>query len=85
MAICFEGELMSEWTKIGRTMRELGKRNEAATFLWDFLDFVVTHRTTLYILMQPFIFQKVTKCGIKYFLYILYICKILIVSATSYI
>lgn len=59
MAICFEGELMSEWTKIGRTMRELGKRNEAATFLWDFLDFVVTHRTTLYILMQPFIFQKV--------------------------
>lgn len=59
MAICFEGELMNEWTKIGRTMRELGKRNEATTFLWDFLDFVVTHRTTLYILMQPFIFQKV--------------------------
>lgn len=59
MAICFEGELMNEWSRIGRTMRELGKRNEAATFLWDFLDFVVTHRTTLYILMQPFIFQKV--------------------------
>lgn len=60
MAICFEGELMNEWSRIGRTMRELGKRNEAATFLWDFLDFVVTHRTTLYILMQPFIFQKVS-------------------------
>lgn len=41
-------------------MRELGKRNEAANFLWDFLDFVVTHRTPLYILMQPFIFLKVT-------------------------
>ncbi|KAJ8932970.1 hypothetical protein NQ314_014301 [Rhamnusium bicolor] len=61
MAICFEGELMNEWSRIGRTMRELGKRNEAATFLWDFLDFVVTHRTTLYILMQPFIFQKISR------------------------
>lgn len=59
MAICFEGELITDWTKIARAMRELGKRNEAATFLWDFLDFVVTHRTPLFILMQPFIFQKV--------------------------
>lgn len=66
MAICFEGELMNEWSKIGRTMRELGKRNEAATFLWDFLDFVVTHRTTLYILMQPFIFQKVRYVVIRF-------------------
>lgn len=40
-------------------MRELGKRNEAANYLWDFLEFVVTQRTPLYILMQPFIFQKV--------------------------
>ncbi|KAG5895326.1 hypothetical protein JTB14_000598 [Gonioctena quinquepunctata] len=67
MAICFEGELMNEWLKIGRTMRELGKRNEAATFLWDFLDFVVTHRTVLYILMQPFIFQKLAQPPISDF------------------
>lgn len=59
MTICFEGELMTDWSRIARTMRELGKRNEASRFLWDFLDFVVTHRTPLYILMQPFIFQKV--------------------------
>lgn len=59
MAICFEGQLITDWTKIARAMRELGKRNEAAAFLWDFLDFVVTHRTPLFILMQPFIFQKV--------------------------
>jgi hypothetical protein len=62
MTICFEGELITVWTRIARTMRELGKRNEAASFLWDFLDFVVTHRTPLYILMQPFIFQKVLVC-----------------------
>ncbi|CAH1139308.1 unnamed protein product [Phyllotreta striolata] len=67
MAICFEGELMSEWSRIGRTMRELGKRNEAATYVWDFLDFVVTHRTVLYILMQPFIFQKLAQPPISDF------------------
>lgn len=59
MTICFEGELITDWSRIARAMRELGKRNEAASFLWDFLDFVVTHRTPLFILMQPFIFQKV--------------------------
>ncbi|KYB29509.1 Protein unc-80 homolog-like Protein [Tribolium castaneum] len=67
MMICFEGELITVWTKIARTMRELGKRNEAATFLWDFLDFVVTHRTPLFILMQPFIFQKLAQPPISDF------------------
>lgn len=65
MAICFEGELVRDWLKISRTMRELGKRNEATTYLWDFLEFVVTHRTPLFILMQPLIFQKVKKFEIK--------------------
>lgn len=60
MSVCFEGDLVADWSRIARTMRELGKRNEASSFLWDFLDFVVTHRTPLYILMQPFMFQKVS-------------------------
>ncbi|CAH1135888.1 unnamed protein product [Ceutorhynchus assimilis] len=67
IAICFEEHLIHDWMKIGRTMRELGKRNEAATFLWDFLDFVVTHRTPLYILMQPFIFLKLAQPPISDF------------------
>ncbi|XP_030758641.1 protein unc-80 homolog isoform X4 [Sitophilus oryzae] len=67
IAICFEEHLINDWIKIGRTMRELGKRNEAATFLWDFLDFVVTHRTPLYILMQPFIFLKLAQPPISDF------------------
>ncbi|KAL3277360.1 hypothetical protein HHI36_012710 [Cryptolaemus montrouzieri] len=58
--ICFEPELSTEWPRITRTMRELGKRNEAHSYLWDFLEFVVTHRTPLYILMYPFIFQKLS-------------------------
>lgn len=68
MTVCFEGDLVADWSRIGRTMRELGKRNEATNFLWDFLDFVVTHRTPLFILMQPFIFQKVSRhtyCQVK--------------------
>ncbi|XP_050309913.1 protein unc-80 homolog isoform X2 [Anthonomus grandis grandis] len=67
IAICFEEYLINDWMKIGRTMRELGKRNEAATYLWDFLDFVVTHRTPLYILMQPFIFLKLAQPPISDF------------------
>ncbi|XP_044757175.1 protein unc-80 homolog [Coccinella septempunctata] len=58
--ICFETELCNEWHRITRAMRELGKRNEAHSYLWDFLEFVVTHRTPLYILMYPFIFQKLS-------------------------
>ncbi|GLV31802.1 uncoordinated 80 [Carabus blaptoides fortunei] len=61
MTVCFESDLITDWPRIARTMRELGKRNEAANYLWDFLEFVVTQRTPLYILMQPFIFQKLTQ------------------------
>lgn len=40
-------------------MKLLNKRNEAAPYLWDFLEFVVTHRTPLFIQMMPFIIQKI--------------------------
>lgn len=40
-------------------MRDLGRRNEAAPELWSFLEFVVTHRTPLYICLMPFILHKV--------------------------
>ncbi|XP_034937651.1 protein unc-80 homolog isoform X5 [Chelonus insularis] len=59
MTICFETELKVEWPKILRTMRQLNKRNEASIHLWNFLEFVVTHRTALYIQMLPFIVHKI--------------------------
>lgn len=40
-------------------MRDLGRRNEAAPELWSFLEFVVTQRTPLYIVLMPFILHKV--------------------------
>ncbi|XP_043521274.1 protein unc-80 homolog isoform X3 [Frieseomelitta varia] len=65
MTICFETELKTEWPKILRTMRLLNKRNEASTYLWNFIEFVVTHRTALYIQMLPFIVHKIGQAPIS--------------------
>lgn len=59
LCICFEQRLGREWPRIVRVMRDLGRRNEAAPELWSFLEFVVTHRTPLYICLMPFILHKV--------------------------
>ncbi|EFN65650.1 Uncharacterized protein KIAA1843 [Camponotus floridanus] len=65
MTICFETELRTEWPKILRTMRLLNKRNEASIYLWNFIEFVVTHRTPLYIQMLPFIIYKIGQAPIS--------------------
>ncbi|XP_014469276.1 PREDICTED: protein unc-80 homolog isoform X4 [Dinoponera quadriceps] len=65
MTICFETELKTEWPRILRTMRLLNKRNEASIYLWNFLEFVVTHRTALYIQMLPFIVYKIGQAPIS--------------------
>ncbi|KZC08559.1 Protein unc-80 like protein, partial [Dufourea novaeangliae] len=65
MTICFETELKTEWPKVLRTMRLLNKRNEASTYLWNFIEFVVTHRTALYIQMLPFIVHKIGQAPIS--------------------
>lgn len=59
LCICFESRMAKEWPRIVRIMRDLGRRNEAAPELWSFLEFVVTHRTPLYIVLMPFILHKV--------------------------
>lgn len=59
LCICFEPRLSNEWPRIVRVMRDLGRRNEAAPELWSFLEFVVTQRTPLYIVLMPFILHKV--------------------------
>jgi len=59
LCICFEQRMANEWTRIVRVMRDLGRRNEAAPELWSFLEFVVTQRTPLYIVLMPFILHKV--------------------------
>ncbi|XP_072929178.1 protein unc-80 homolog [Epargyreus clarus] len=62
---CFTSELCNEWGRIARAMRELGRRNEAAEHLWDFLEHLVTFRTPLYVLLQPFIVHKLSQTPIS--------------------
>lgn len=61
LCICFEHRLAQEWPRIVRVMRDLGRRNEAAPELWSFLEFVVNHRTPLYIVLMPFILHKISQ------------------------
>ncbi|XP_067617924.1 protein unc-80 homolog isoform X6 [Eurosta solidaginis] len=61
VCICFESRLSNEWPRIVRVMRDLGRRNEAAPDLWSFLEFVVTHRTPLYIALMSFILHKISQ------------------------
>ncbi|XP_041761318.1 protein unc-80 homolog isoform X1 [Anopheles merus] len=61
LCICFETRLSNEWPRIARVMRDLGRRNEAAPELWSFLEFVVTQRTPLYIVLMPFIMHKISQ------------------------
>ncbi|XP_038219466.1 protein unc-80 homolog isoform X2 [Zerene cesonia] len=61
LCACFTSELCCEWGRIARTMRDLGRRNEAAHHLWDFLEHTVTYRTPLYVLLQPFILHKLSQ------------------------
>ncbi|XP_034126697.1 protein unc-80 homolog isoform X1 [Drosophila guanche] len=61
VCICFENRLSTEWPRIVRVMRDLGRRNEAAPDLWSFMEFVVTHRTPLYIVLLPFIMHKISQ------------------------
>ncbi|KAH9639426.1 hypothetical protein HF086_002115 [Spodoptera exigua] len=42
MCACFTSELCTEWGRIARAMRDLGRRNEAAHHLWDFLEHVLS-------------------------------------------
>uniref|UniRef100_A0A1B0CSU9 Uncharacterized protein n=2 Tax=Lutzomyia longipalpis TaxID=7200 RepID=A0A1B0CSU9_LUTLO len=60
LCISFEQRLATEWPRIVRIMRDLGRRNEAARTL-EFPGIVVNHRTPLYIVLMPFILHKISQ------------------------
>ncbi|XP_050045385.1 protein unc-80 homolog [Dermacentor andersoni] len=59
LIVCYERQLLSDWHRIARCIRELGNRLQGGLALWSFLDFVVTHRTPLYVLLFPLIKYKI--------------------------
>jgi len=64
MMVCFERQLTTEWYRISKCIRELAYKMQGGVTLWNFLDFVVTYRTPLFLLLFP-----VIKCK-----YLLKIC-----------
>jgi hypothetical protein len=59
MTVCFEGDLVADWPRVARTIRDLGKCHDAGSMWWSFIDFVVSQRIPLFVLLQPFILYKV--------------------------
>ncbi len=59
LCVCFDTELGTEWARTVRIIHELGNRGEGGNSLWEFLEFVITVRTSIYPMFRPFIAQKV--------------------------
>lgn len=59
MLVCFESELALQFQRIAHTVKELMNVPDARASIWCFVDFVITNRSPLFILLQPFILQRV--------------------------
>ncbi|XP_022101911.1 protein unc-80 homolog isoform X3 [Acanthaster planci] len=61
MMVCFENQLSREWFRIASAIKELGSRMLGGLALWSFMDFVITVRTPLYVMLKPFIAFKMMR------------------------
>lgn len=68
MLVCFENDMVKDWPRIARTIRDMSKVHEARMLYWNFIEFVVSQRSPLFVLLLPFINQKVLIC-INHFKY----------------
>jgi hypothetical protein len=59
LMVCFERLLAGEWNKIARCVRDMCSRNLGGITMWNFLDFVVSYRTPLFVLLMPMIQCKI--------------------------
>uniref|UniRef100_A0A2S2Q2N9 Protein unc-80 n=1 Tax=Sipha flava TaxID=143950 RepID=A0A2S2Q2N9_9HEMI len=60
MLVCFESELALQFQRIAHTVKELMNVPDARASIWSFIEFVITNRSPLFILLQPFILQRLT-------------------------
>ena len=65
MMVCFEKNLSQDWHRVLHCLKDMDIRGEGGIALWDFLDFVVSFRTPLFIQMRPFILTKVGRIYIN--------------------
>ncbi|XP_023931089.1 protein unc-80 homolog isoform X1 [Lingula anatina] len=61
LIVCFPKELSLEWQRIANCIKEIGHKMIGGAALWRFMDFVVTIRSPLFVLLQSFIKYKLTK------------------------
>ncbi|XP_050528266.1 protein unc-80 homolog isoform X3 [Daktulosphaira vitifoliae] len=58
MLVCFETELALQYQRIAHTVKELMNVQDARASLWSFVEFIIVNRSPLFILLQPFILQR---------------------------
>ena len=63
LLVCFERLLSSEWHRIARHIRDMVTKGLGGVYMWNFLDFVVTYRTPLFILLLPMVRCKLLERG----------------------
>ncbi|XP_071797964.1 protein unc-80 homolog isoform X4 [Asterias amurensis] len=61
MMVCFESQLSREWFRIASAVKELGSGMMGGLALWSFMDFVITVRTPLFVMLKPFIAFKMMR------------------------
>ncbi|CAL8099332.1 unnamed protein product [Orchesella dallaii] len=60
LCVCFDSELSSEWPRTVRVIQEMGNRGEGGAALWEYLEFVVTVRSSIYPMCRPLIAHKLS-------------------------
>ncbi|ESO92838.1 hypothetical protein LOTGIDRAFT_232936 [Lottia gigantea] len=61
LMVCFDKQLAGEWHKVAKTIQNLASRGRIGLPLWNFIDFVTTHRPSLFLILQTFIEFRMMK------------------------
>ncbi|XP_048774238.1 protein unc-80 homolog isoform X3 [Ostrea edulis] len=61
LMVCFDRVLSSEWHKVTKIIHDIGSKGKVSLPLWRFVDFLVTHRPSCFLMLQPFILYKMMK------------------------
>ncbi|KAJ8031313.1 Protein unc-80-like [Holothuria leucospilota] len=61
LMICFQEQLSREWFRMAAVIKEVGSKMLGGIALWSFLDFVITVKSPLYVLLKPFIAFRMMK------------------------
>ncbi|KAB7507173.1 hypothetical protein Anas_01863 [Armadillidium nasatum] len=63
MVVCFDKQLSKDWLRVVHCLRDMESRGEGGVAMWDFLDFSVSYRSPLSLLIRPFILLKLKQSG----------------------